>query len=353
MSLIPKKFILGRRVESSDQMLGMIKPADNKTTKKYVKDYADVERYSLLPIIEIDNEPRVGFRIVGTQSYHRETWFKIEHPLGFIFTINSENMMDLIRSNDIVDVEFKNPLFFSEKMKLINYDSKIYGNLVKAAEKEKEKRRLQTEIKPNTYFTTKKYSTTHVFQYIGRFHMAGFGGGWNSTIPEKTSLLHVMYNITTQKFTVMSTFRLDVKFITRKESKSTLPEMSGEEAIQYLNERIVNKTFSTYDTDRYGMMFSAKPVKSTDIRITVTHEVPQDLNDPVRSKQGDVIKDGDDYYLIQSMSYNYGGSVWNRKIESCTARCYKIKEDGSIQHYITELRTGEFLTTYRYIVTKA
>ncbi len=287
---IPQKFILGRSPTSADHMAGMIKPCDNKTTKQYAKDLENVTRFSKLPIVEIDNTPLTGFRIVGSQSYHRETYFQIEHPLGFIFNIDTANMMDLIRNNDIIDVEFKNPLFFSDKMKLINYDSGLYEAMLQKEAADKERRRLQTEIEPGTYFISGK--NKHKYHYFGRFHMFGLNGSYSPEIIEKTSLLHVMYDIDRSKFEITSTLRCNVEFISRKQSGSKLPEVTGQDAVNYLNIRLQMYDFVT--SDRYPMLFGLKPIQRNGVRVEIDDEAIHD-----RPLYGHVIHMNDcDYFVV-------------------------------------------------------
>lgn len=339
---IPQKFLLGRQPSGSDYMSGMLKPCDNKTTKKYTKDLEEVTRFSKLPVVEIDNTPLVGFRIVGSSSYHRETYFKIEHPLGFIFSIDTANMMDLIRNNDIIDVEFKNPLFFSDKMKLINCDSGLYASMLQKEADEKERRRLQTAIEPGTYFVSGK--NNHKYHYFGRFHMFGLNGAYSAEIVDKTSLLHVMYNLNTNKFEITSTLRCNVKFITRKESGTKMPHVIGQDAVDFLNSRVQAYDFPTYD--RGPLLFSIKPLQRTAVRAEIDDTVIH--NTPLK---GHVIHRNEcDYFVIMAYAKT-SGSTWNRTTIGYNVSAYPIV-DGVIQAVKHELYTSVDVENYKIRVYK-
>lgn len=321
---IPKKFILGRRAVRHDQMAGVLKPADNKDTKAYQQNLETVKRAcgKNLPVIEIDNIPLVGFRIVGSTKYHRESLFTIEHPLGFTFDINTENMMDLIRNNDIVDVEFRNPLFFSDKMKLINADSDLYSNMIKKEENDKLQRKLQSEIKPNTYYKDMKLK--RYFHYIGRFHVYSPSGSmWNSNLPEKSSLFHVYYDISNAQYRITSTLRINMEICTRKVTKTPLIEGTLEENIAAFNDAIFNKKVKSYD--RTPMLASSRPIKRDIHFVNIISDGA--IREPV---QGDVVKINDKKILVTYVRWVYAGSTWNRQKCELEVRGHIINSDNKL-----------------------
>lgn len=276
MASIPKKLTIFRKADGEDTINGIIVPADNKETKAYKEKYKRYHSSKGLPDLDIDNVGRTGFRIIGNVSNRRQTDFKIEHPEGFTFSIDSENMMDLIRTNDIIDVEFKNPLFFNDKGKLVNQESNIYNDMIEKNENEKEKRRLNKEIQPGTYFQDAAYESNPnkgMYHYLGRFHCLGLSGSYGTDLQHKSQLLHVMYNCSDKELYIMSTFRFSIIEKQARDMVSIFPDLKGQDMVDKLN-TVLNERGVGISTDnnRVPYVFALKPFKLEQLVFTKSDE---------------------------------------------------------------------------------
>lgn len=147
----------------------------------------------------IKNEPTKGFKFVNMTRRYRTSnvLFRIEHPLGYIFEISSENAFDIIEKCTIINGEIQEELFMNTSKYLYNTSFDLYKEQVMKMEADKAKEKnaksmnvldmCEFQIRESKYREYKTYE----LQYLGKVHVGIMYN--NAFVDNKSSLIHVYY----------------------------------------------------------------------------------------------------------------------------------------------------------------
>jgi hypothetical protein len=93
---------------------------------------------------EIDNEPKIGFKLFGDSKRGRE-WFGsgrsmlyVQHPDGFVFEISVDNLVNILSYCDVIKNEFTTKMIFAHEGKnliLIPTNSELYLEAIEDTER--------------------------------------------------------------------------------------------------------------------------------------------------------------------------------------------------------------------------
>lgn len=300
----PEQLYVARKYVSSERVEAMVTDATKTHTKAFetkkerLDSWASKAGSKELPSIFIENKPTIGFSIVKmVYSYNRDTFFTVRHPEGFEFYIPASNMNDLIANNDIIKGVFQAPLYFNDKMELINESTSLFEKMKKEEEKQSERKDFVQTLKVGDGFTYKDND----YYYCGRVHAICMMKSKEYSIPEKSSLYHLVYNIS-KKHYVLNT-KLDKYTLAPKALLNTKTTIDKE--IAKANAEIYESKdkLSDYLSDSLKpIVMAEKPFKKTSLKIRYEKIDVKDIFNKTKRFNSDLIykvhKDGQDYRVF-------------------------------------------------------
>lgn len=271
---VPSKFYVARQFRSTEEILGFMVPADKEHTKAFEKRKLSADKWAgnSLPAIYITNEPKTGYSLVTNKSRYSTSnvvW-RIRHPEGFEFEITSPNMCDLLANNTIVKGVFQEPLFFNESRELINENTSTFTKDKAANEKAEQIKEAMKALEPGMAFRVEdRKGNKTVYSYLGKFHFICNGLNNTNKIPEKSTLLHVVQNLSTKEFFVKNDMKFEFIRMDHEDVTVDRPKIIDEMRIQFRNHTKHARPMwsDSMDENRTVLAVADKPFKRDEMSV--------------------------------------------------------------------------------------
>lgn len=234
--IVPSKIYVARSEYNLSVQGHMVRMPESDASNSEIKSFesrkrtADSNSPGKLPAIEIKNEPRSGFKIIGMsrRSRTQNVYWNIMHPEGFEFECTSDNMDSILQNCNIMCGGIQDEMFFTTNFKLVSTNMPEYRNLIKI--KNEIKKVNMAELQPMTIISNLVYSKTDVdgelsdayipkyadlFIYVGKVYVQRLRNGKvtinvndkvksysTMDIIPGSSVRHLIYNISNNRYSI-------------------------------------------------------------------------------------------------------------------------------------------------------
>jgi hypothetical protein len=176
---IPEQIFVGigskNELKSGNSKLSIAKRVTGKSPDEKaiesIKKWCNFKNYSEEPHL-IDNVPTQGFKIDGfTSRYSTDNkWFEIIDPRGFKLQVNCQNLMNILKEEDLVKGVIQSECVwgFDGSPYLVGIHSKVYANCLKEQSKKEERVKITgSKLEIGKLYSVSDYGE-YTYMYLGR-----------------------------------------------------------------------------------------------------------------------------------------------------------------------------------------